>query len=185
VGTVPGSGAAACRAARASVADLPTHPGEPSAVLAEAVRSANQASAGIGGATTLVLALIAPDGTVGAARVGDSTVFHLQAAGTWRELFGAPDGEAVGTYTAALPADGPVGEFASAELAPGDVLVLMTDGVADPWRDGPSTVAPVLASGILERPSALELGRLADFSRQGCHDDRTIVCVWVSGGSEG
>jgi serine/threonine protein phosphatase PrpC len=116
--------------------------------------------------------------------VGDSTAFQVEADGTWRDIFGSPDPEAVGTETDALPFPDVVPRRASLRLAAGDVLVLASDGVADPWRDGPSTVAPYLVSGVLGRPSALELARLADFSRQGCHDDRTVVCIWLSDGPE-
>jgi hypothetical protein len=59
------------------------------------------------------------------------------------------------------------------------VLVLVTDGIADPWRDGPSTVAPALASTLAAHPTAIDLAVLADFSRHGCHDDRTIVALWM------
>jgi hypothetical protein len=57
--------------------------------------------------------------------------------------------------------------------------VLATDGIADPWRDGPATVAPVLAAALAHPPPALELAQLSDFSRQGCHDDRTMLGVWL------
>ena len=95
---------------------------------------------------------------------------------SWRELFAAPDDDAIATATAALPADEPEPELAPGrDLAAGDVLVLVTDGVADPWRDGPTTVAPALAGAPWPGgPDPLELAQLADFSRQGCHDDRTM-----------
>jgi serine/threonine protein phosphatase PrpC len=64
------------------------------------------------------------------------------------------------------------------QLEPDDVLVLASDGIADPWRDGPATVAPAFTELVASRPSPLALARLADFSRHGCHDDRTIVLLW-------
>ena len=63
-------------------------------------------------------------------------------------------------------------------LSTGDALVLVTDGVADPLRDGPETVAPALAGALGEPPDAVALVGLVDFSRQGCHDDRTLLGVW-------
>jgi hypothetical protein len=40
-------------------------------------------------------------------------------------------------------------------------------------------VAPALAAALTEPPTPLELVRLADFSRQGCHDDRTLLALWL------
>ena len=144
------------------------------------MRAANRAAAG-GGATTLVLAVLDRSGRVSLGRVGDSSAFLIGPGAVWSELFAPPEDDSVGTETAALPSQEPDPEVACAMVGPGDVLVLATDGVADPWRDGPETVAPSLAEAIAGRPRALELARLADFSRQGCHDDRTIIVVWLSG----
>jgi serine/threonine protein phosphatase PrpC len=186
VGSAIGSGGAARRASRASVEFLSEQAalaGDPALTPAEriesAVRMADAAARSGEGATTLLIALIALDGQVELGRVGDSTAFKVDALGGWRELFEAPDSGRVGSDTLALPADEIATERASTVLAGGETLVLASDGVADPWRDGPTTVAPSLAAGVLGRPSALELGLLADFSRQGCHDDRTLVCVWL------
>jgi hypothetical protein len=73
-------------------------------------------------------------------------------------------------------------ETASVVLPAGAGLVLLTDGVADPVRDGPGTVAPALAEVLRGGPSGaltpLALAEAADFSRRGCQDDRTILAVW-------
>jgi serine/threonine protein phosphatase PrpC len=178
LGAVPGSEAAARRASRAGV-DAAAAGG----AVSLGMEAANEAAAG-GGATTLVLALLFEDGTVEAVRIGDSTAFWIRDAGeSWLEVFGHPGGadDRVGTETDALPGTAPAWERARITLRPSDVLVLATDGVADPWRDGPSTVAPALAQGLAAHPGALELARLADFSRQGCHDDRTLVSLWLRG----
>ena len=64
-------------------------------------------------------------------------------------------------------------------------LVLLTDGVADPLREGPSTVAPALAAvlsgGHTGELAPLDLAHAADFSRRGCQDDRTILAAWPAG----
>ena len=77
---------------------------------------------------------------------------------------------------------GPRVETASVELPRGAALVLVTDGIANPLRDGPTTVAPaladVLAAGPAGKLSPLALAAAADFSRRGCQDDRTIVVAW-------
>jgi serine/threonine protein phosphatase PrpC len=182
LGSVEGSAGAAARAARAAVAAGVMGYGGPDPV-GDAIRAADAAAAG-GGATTLVVAVIDPDGLVSIGRVGDSTAFAIAENGSWTELFTGPDEDGVRTETFALPCDadaGPALERSGTDLDSGMVLVLASDGVADPWRDGPTTVAPVLVESLLQRPSGLELGRLADFSRQGCHDDRTLVCVWRRG----
>lgn len=198
LGSVPGSGAVARLAARAAVAAA-VEPGRASlddAALA-AVAAARAAVAGCdGGATTLVVAIAERGEETGGAvlaRVGDSTGFLVPAAGEapgWRELFDAPPSaeEEVSVATPAISAgpaagtDGdPIVETASVLLAEGDVLAVVTDGIAGPWRDGPTTVAPAMAEGLRDRPSAWELASLADFSRQGCHDDRTMVLVWLTG----
>ncbi|HYA45337.1 MAG TPA: protein phosphatase 2C domain-containing protein [Acidimicrobiales bacterium] len=169
-----------------------------------AVRAANQALLAAGGSragelsTTLVAGLVevGPDGVarMALARVGDSTAWVLSAApsgsergslGGWRELFGALlDEQLRGVPTPALPWSGPGGgiEAVSGELASGSAVVLVTDGVGDPLRDGPSTVAPALGAVLEGGPrgelSPLALASAADFSRRGCQDDRTILVAW-------
>ncbi len=60
--------------------------------------------------------------------------------------------------------------------------MLVTDGTANPLRDGPTTVAPALAAVLRGGPagelSPLALAAAADFSRRGCQDDRTILVAW-------
>lgn len=77
-------------------------------------------------------------------------------------------------------------ELVCGELSLGVALVLVTDGVAEPLRDGPATVAPELAHVLMSAPAAeltpLELARAADFSRRGAHDDRTVLAAWLTDG---
>jgi serine/threonine protein phosphatase PrpC len=183
LGGVPDSAGAATRAVEASVvaaAASAAAGGSPTAQIAAAFDGGNAAAAG-GGATTLVVAVLDPGGDLVVARIGDSTAFVVDEDGqSWRELFEAPtEVDSVTTTTAALPAEGAVPELAHATLRDGQTLVLATDGVADPWRDGPETVAPFLASALAGRPGPVELAQLADFSRQGCHDDRTVLLLWL------
>ena len=178
LGSVEGSVGASHRATSAAVTAALESPGDdPAEAARAAVVAANRAARG-GGATTLVVAVTGCSGETVVARVGDSTAFTVKSGGSWAELFGPPDPERAGTSTAALPAEEPAVEVVATGLWDGTVLVMATDGVADPWRDGPTTVAPSLASVLLSEPSALELLRAADFSRHGCHDDRTVVCLW-------
>ena len=201
LGRVPGSGGAAARAAAAAAeaAALEARPdpeagragaagGLPAAgagvVLTarnrvEMALAAAEVAAGGGGATTLLVAVLDPGGRGWLARVGDSAAFVIREGGaSWYEVFAPPDDERDVAVTAALPVQRDA-EWGRVELGPADVLVLATDGVADPWRDGPTTVAPALAAAAAAHPAPLELIRLAGFSRQGCHDDRTIVLFWL------
>ncbi len=160
-----------------------------------ALRAASEAVSAAGGAsaaelsTTFVVALVSVSGAgteVSLARVGDSSAFVLAGA-EWDELFpGRADEELRGSVVGVLPLGSRAGgdniETASVLLPTGAVLVLLTDGVADPLRDGPGTVAPALAEVLRAGPSGaltpLALANAADFSRRGCQDDRTIVAVW-------
>jgi serine/threonine protein phosphatase PrpC len=165
-----------------------------------AVLAAGEEVARMGGpvaaelSTTLVVALLsaaAGSAEVSLARVGDSSAFLL--GGTeWRELFPDPDDEDFrGLPVEVLPlreGAGPgVIEISSVAIGPGSALVLLTDGVGDPLREGPATVAPALAEVLQDGPtgdlSPLDLANAADFSRRGCLDDRTIVAAWPLGGT--
>jgi serine/threonine protein phosphatase PrpC len=148
----------------------------------QAFAAADAAVAAVGGATTLVVAVIGPDGDGAVARLGDSTAMVLSGCG-WSELWPAdgPEADSVPVATAALPvavATVPAIEVTPVLLGSDEVLVLMTDGIANPLRDGPTTVAPALAEALRGLPSPLGLAVVADFSRQGCFDDRTIVGLW-------
>lgn len=190
LGSVPGSGEASRTAAVAAVRSAARFDGDRSAAAPAAIDAAETALRECGlasGATTLVVCVVYQDGNATLSRVGDSTAFLVGTSDGRgrREVFDAPDeqeGE-VAVVTAAITVeDGrahPAVESAELTLQDGDVLVLVTDGIAGPWRDGPTTVAPAMLDGILSHPSPIELAGLADFSRQGCHDDRTIVCVWL------
>jgi Protein phosphatase 2C len=160
-----------------------------------ALRAASEAVSAAGGAsaaefsTTLVVALVAASGPgteVCLARVGDSSAFTLAGDG-WAELFpGRAEEEMRGSVIGVLPlgsrGGGDAIETASAVLPAGTALVLLTDGVADPLRDGPGTVAPALAEvlrgGASGALTPLSLADAADFSRRGCQDDRTVLAAW-------
>lgn len=181
LGAIDGSARAASAAALAAVDAAINAQGED--VTDAAIQAANRI-VGDGGATTIVVAVAQRDGRVDLARVGDSTAFVVHPDGAkWSELFDIAEGD-VGTVavtTAAIPAVQPDIELAATRLELDHVLVLASDGIADPWRDGPTTVAPALAELVLAHPSPLGLAGAADFSRQGCHDDRTIVLLWLGG----
>ena len=193
VGSVEGSAAASaaavdavCAALATALPDgaLPSLPGGAGDddLWRWAFGAADAAVLAAGGATTLVVAVVGGDGRGAVARVGDSTALLLVGGG-WGELWpaGAPDDGSLSTATAALPTRhglAPEIDVVPVSLEAGDALILVTDGIADPLRDGPTTVAPALAEALAAVPSPLALALLADFSRQGCFDDRTVVGLW-------
>lgn len=186
VGSLPDAARAADVACRAAVGAGVATPEEAVADANRALYGAGFASDGDGppsGAATLVVAAVEADGSYRLARVGDSSAWLVPApaaGGSGTELFMLPDPERAGNATEAIPAPAPGVETVAGRLAGGEILCLVTDGVADPWRDGPTTVAPALEEALAGRPGPLELLRLADFSRQGCHDDRTLLAVWLT-----
>jgi serine/threonine protein phosphatase PrpC len=178
LGGVPDSDSTAARAATAAVSAALASSGPLAAQVAAGLEAANQAARG-GGATTIVIAVLRRPGEAAVVRVGDSSAFVVRDGGAaWTELFASPAGDGLNLVTAALPAGAAQSEEAAITLDDNGVLVLATDGVADPWRDGPTTVAPALAGALAIPPAPLELAQLVDFSRQGCHDDRTLLAVW-------
>ena len=179
VGSVPGSAATAARACVTAVRDaLACREGSPLQAVRAALEGANGVSEG-GGATTLVVALLLREGGGAIARVGDSSAWTIDAQGVAVELFVPPDPERADTTTAALPVVDLDPEVRSLTSDETKLLVLVTDGIADPWRDGPTTVAPAFSAALSTPPDPLQLLSLVDFSRQGCHDDRTLLGVWV------
>jgi serine/threonine protein phosphatase PrpC len=181
LGGVPDSDTTAARAVSAAVSAAIASSGALAAQVAAGLDAANRAARG-GGATTIVIAVIQRSGEVSVARVGDSSAFVVSGGGeAWTELFASPAGDGFNNATAALPASPAQSEGAAITLDNDDVLVLATDGISDPWRDGPTTVAPALAGALALPPAPVELAQLVDFSRQGCHDDRTLLAVWRKG----
>jgi serine/threonine protein phosphatase PrpC len=182
LGSYGNSAPVAAEAAATAVAEVAR-----GADLLAAVAAVNEAVSGYeSGKATLVLATVTRDGAVDLVRVGDSTAFTLSGE-AWTELFrSAEEGEDDGMRslaTPALPSAEPEIQVAHCELVPGEALLLMTDGVGDPLRDGPTTVAPGLAEGLTAPPHPLLLAAQTDFSRQGCGDDRTLLGLWFGAGS--
>ena len=180
LGSYGDSGPVAAVVVATAVAHLTTGGGTD---LLGALDAANQAVSGFEeGKSTLVLATVDRSGNAELLRVGDSTAFTLSGE-VWTELFSDEDDEMRSPATAAVPSVEPEIQLARCDLRPGEVLVLVTDGVGDPIRDGPTTVAPGLAAALAVPPHPLALAAQADFSRQGCGDDRTLLGLWYGAGA--
>ena len=122
---------------------------------------------------------------------GDKSISHRAlllaalAEGT-STLRGLSDGEDVARTADAVAAIG-----ASVEPMGDGTLVVRArrrdlhppEGVLDMGNSG--TGMRLLAGALAGRPGPLELAQLLDFSRQGCHDDRTMIAVWLTPGSAG
>ena len=135
-------------------------------------------------ASTVVVALVRPDGPGRArawlVRVGDSTGWLLRA-GEWIALFAplsGPADELVPDGVSALPRV--PGELTPvmAELARGDVLVLGTDGFAEPLGDGTGALGELFAAGLATPPPMPKLAWLLDFTAGTHDDDRTVLALW-------
>jgi hypothetical protein len=116
-----------------------------------------------------------------AAWVGDSSLWHLDAGGSWSRCTAPePDDQVEGvhcTSSTALPA-APlrVGEL---ELHCDDgALFLMSDGVGNPlaWVD---EVRATFAKWWAAPPELFDFGRQVGFARQSHVDDRTAVGLWL------
>lgn len=133
-------------------------------------------------ASTLVVALVrpGPDGSAVAelARVGDSAAWLLRDGG-WSPVFGqAAAGDLVDPVVPALPRVPAELAGVSVDLAPGNVLLLGTDGVGLALGDGTGKVGAVFAETLAHPPAPLDFARLLDFSRETFDDDRTMVAIW-------
>lgn len=133
-------------------------------------------------ATTLVAGLVRPaaDGVEASMiHVGDSSAWILRGD-QYQCLLDSkysPDAEVVSSATTALPRT-PRVTPRGGRLAPGEVLLLGTDGFGDPLGDGAGEVGRHFA-GALRRPSdPLRFARDLDFSRENFDDDRTLIALW-------
>jgi hypothetical protein len=133
-------------------------------------------------ASTVVVAVARP-GTASLVRVGDSTAWRLRA-GVWTPLFAPlsmPSDELLPDGVFALPRL--PGEIApvTTDLGPGDVLVLGTDGFAEPLGDGSGEVGARFAAELATPPPLPELAALLDFTAGTHDDDRAVVALWPTG----
>ncbi|MGW5054915.1 protein phosphatase 2C domain-containing protein [Actinokineospora sp. NPDC004072] len=117
-------------------------------------------------------------GALDGASVGDTSIWLLREG--WRPLQPVKnDGAVIHTSAVrALPLPGePV--VVSGQVEPGDVLVVLSDGVGDPLGDGTGEVGAALAELWRTPPPELEFAAQVGFARKTYDDDRTAVAVWV------
>ena len=137
-------------------------------------------------ATTLVCAVIESPGQ-GCLRAhvincGDSSTWLL-SQGSFVEALGGkaiePDGIATSEVTG-LPRVPRRVDPTVIDIAPGQVLLIGTDGIGEPLGTGEGAVGTLLRD-LLQRPtppSLIEFAHTVDFNRETFDDDRTLVAIW-------
>jgi serine/threonine protein phosphatase PrpC len=135
-------------------------------------------------ATTVTCAVLRrePSGlTAELAWVGDSPAYVLRQ-NHWRLITAAKsvgEGGIATTVVSAIPSSHVTFDTAHVELLPGDLFVVMSDGISDPLGGGTGLVGGALEEWWAEPVSALEFAAHVGFKRKGFFDDRTAIAVWV------
>ncbi|HTU80254.1 MAG TPA: protein phosphatase 2C domain-containing protein [Solirubrobacteraceae bacterium] len=113
------------------------------------------------------------------ASVGDSCALLLA---DWRFTQVQGDGPSerglIGGPVRALPRAASELSATRLKLAPGEVLLLASDGFALPLAGGEGEVGAVFARELHRPPALLDFARMLDFSRSTYDDDRTLVAIW-------
>lgn len=113
--------------------------------------------------------------------VGDTSAWVLRHGERW-ETPQPVKNEGADIATSAvrgLPEVRPVEHFPLlTTVAPGEVLLLMSDGVGDALLDGDNDFGDYLAATCATPPAALEFAAQVDFLRKSFDDDRTVVAIW-------
>ena len=113
--------------------------------------------------------------------VGDSPLWHLDDAGTWRSIMSADDGDSGRAFhsSSVRPMPTPDGacSWCSFRLR-GGALFAMSDGVGNPlaWS---AEVRTTLARWWARRPDPLTFAAQVGFARKSHIDDRTVVGIWA------
>ncbi|MBW4703775.1 MULTISPECIES: protein phosphatase 2C domain-containing protein [unclassified Micromonospora] len=135
-------------------------------------------------ASTVVVALVRPDGPGRAVahlvRVGDSAAWRLRD-GTWEPLLTDPtdpQDELLPDGVAALPRVPTEVDPVAVTLVAGDVLVLATDGFAEPLGHGTGDLGQLFGDGLTTPPALTRLAWMLDFAGGAWDDDRTVLAVW-------
>jgi Protein phosphatase 2C len=114
--------------------------------------------------------------------VGDSSLWHLRADGTWEPVTEAPAEGGQGYHsTTVRPMPTPDGAISSCSFRVcGGALFAMSDGVGNPlaWS---AEVRDTLASWWESPPDLLTFAAQVGFARKSHTDDRTVAGIWPDG----
>jgi hypothetical protein len=127
-------------------------------------------------ATTLVAGLIRPGAAIELVQIGDTSGWLLHET-TFRPLWPPAAGTVVVSAVTALPRV-PEISVRHGSLAPGEVLLVGTDGFGDPLGDGDGPVGAHFAARLATPRPPLEFAHDLDFSRETFDDDRTLLAIW-------
>jgi serine/threonine protein phosphatase PrpC len=137
-------------------------------------------------ATTVLYAVVDlwPDGgahNVDLVAVGDTSAWVLRAGAGWEPLQPVKN-EGAAVYSPSvialpmLPPQPP--PLMRTRVRPGEVLVLMSDGIGDALGAGAGDVGRFLAEVWHRPPAPLDFAAQAEFARKSFDDDRTAVAFW-------
>jgi hypothetical protein len=140
-------------------------------------------------ASTALFAVVAVEPTEAGDRpvyvlsLGDTSawVLHPDAEPAWESLQEVKNAGSVvaSSATMALPGLPPrLPSPVATALCPGEVLVLMSDGVGDPLGGGTGEVGAALADAWREPPDPFTFTAQVGFQRRSYDDDRTVLAVW-------
>jgi hypothetical protein len=117
--------------------------------------------------------------------IGDSAAWVLRGGTTWepQQTIKNEGSTIASSRVKAIPLlpaklDPPV----ATTLRPADVLVLMTDGIGDPFGDGSGSVGRFFAEVWARPPAPLGFAAHVDFARRTHDDDRTALAIWPERG---
>jgi hypothetical protein len=138
-------------------------------------------------ATTIIIAVVTvdPDASgnheVQVVRLGDTSGWIVQPGRVWVSLGdvkneGAMIAESATSGLPFVPDEPP--EVITSLVAPGEVLVLMSDGIGDPLGAGRGEVGATLADAWATPPNPIHFAAQVDFGRKSFDDDRTAIAIW-------
>ena len=112
--------------------------------------------------------------------VGDSDIWIARGR-KWQPLFPVKNqGRLIASSAVdTVPGNRKPPTVVKASLEPGDLFVLMSDGVGDPLGDGEGDVGEFLADAWRRPPAPLEFAAQVQFRRRTFTDDRTVVALWI------
>ncbi|BCY10789.1 hypothetical protein L3i22_058770 [Actinoplanes sp. L3-i22] len=113
---------------------------------------------------------------------GDSAAWLLRQNGNWESLSVLRNVDEIPTRPIpVLPLEPESGIWPTRDtLRPGEVLVLMTDGLGGPLLAASGPVGTFLSEVWREPPEPLAFAAQLDFAKRGYMDDRTAVAIWPS-----
>jgi protein phosphatase 2C-like protein len=113
---------------------------------------------------------------------GDSSALVLSRS-RWHPITALKDAKAetVSNAVRALPREVAVTPTVGF-LAPGEALMVVTDGIGDPLGSGTGEVGQFLAARWSRPPDLLAFAAHAGFYRKGFTDDRTAAVIWHGAG---